>query len=168
MLERSMRSIRSAEASIAARNRRCSSSARLRSKNWPIWLPIASIAFSSLSRLGEDILRPQRQQLFPGVAQRSAGRVVHVDVTHARTVDEKHQVRRGVHRGAEPALFFFGALALQKLADLAADREYRLQQSLETWRRYPAAPTSAALPGCSPTLGRPRRSRRCNACSNGR
>ena len=65
-----------------------------------------------LARLGEDVLRAHRQQLFPGVAERPAGRVVHIDVAHAGAVDEQHQIRRGVHRDAEPALFFFRALAL--------------------------------------------------------
>src|SRR5206468_8866189 len=78
----------------------------------------------------ENVGRAHRQQLLPTVAQRPACRVVDVDIKEAGRVDEKHQVRRGIHRGAKAALFFFRALALQKLADLAPDHEYRLQQSL--------------------------------------
>src|SRR5581483_11315239 len=58
---------------------------------------------------GEDVLRSHRQQLFPAVAERPAGGVVHVDVTHARAVDEQHQVGRGIHRRAEPQLLLLGA-----------------------------------------------------------
>src|SRR5437879_9163236 len=58
-----------------------------------------------------------------------------VDVTEAGGIDEKHQVRRGVHRGAEAALFF---LCVQGVSDVFSDATITPESALAVDNGLPA------------------------------
>src|SRR5258706_10763972 len=77
---------------------------------------------------GDDVLRSHREQLLAAIPELPARGVVDVDDLHADRVEEPYHFFGRVHGGPEAAQLLFVLLALQELADLAADHADRLHQ----------------------------------------